>query len=35
MQNISDFFKYILEKVSLDVRFWKVEGNYTLYGKNT
>ena len=29
------FLKDILKKVSLDVRFWKVEGNYTSCGKNT
>ena len=29
MQNISNVFLDILKKFSTDVRFWKVEGNYT------
>ena len=29
MQNISNVFKDFLKKVSMDVRFWKFEGNYT------
>ena len=29
MQNISNVFQDILKKVSMDIRFWKVEGNYT------
>ena len=28
-QNISNFFKDILKKLSLGVRFWKVEGSYS------